>query len=84
MNSIKVLSAHFIKVANCVVISGDSCGAIKTGDILFNKDNEDETYSVKGLSIVKLKDGAGSSIDVQLQTGNYEPNSLIGKILIAR
>jgi hypothetical protein len=47
--------------------------------ILFNKNNEDETYSVKGLSglsIAKLKDGVGTSIDVQLQTGDYEPNSL--------
>lgn len=48
---------------------------------MYNIDNHDETYTVKGVALMKLSDGSGSALDIQLDAGNYNEKDLIGKTL---
>ena len=56
-------------------------GGFKPGDILCNVDNYDETYTVKGVALIKLSNGSGSALDIQLNAGDYSVKDLIGKTL---
>ncbi|WFR56279.1 hypothetical protein QA584_22080 [Anaerocolumna sp. AGMB13025] len=38
-------------------------------------------YTVKGVALMKLSDGSGSALDIQLDAGNYNEKDLIGKTL---
>lgn len=46
-----------------------------------NNDNHNETYTVKGFALIKLSNGSGSALDIQLDTGDYSEKDLIGKTL---
>jgi len=82
MSSIKIQKSFLYKMLNVVIIGGTVTGSFKAGDILCNVDNHTETYTVKGIALMKLSDGSGSAIDIQLNTGNYNERDLIGKTLI--
>ncbi|GKX29621.1 hypothetical protein SH1V18_21010 [Vallitalea longa] len=86
MFSIKVISVYDMRHFNTVVISGEVKGSLKNGDILIDKENPNHEYITKGLVIV---DGGKNTycsnvLNIQLVSGNYLPENLIGKSLINR
>lgn len=82
MKFILVSMAQYIKIANCVVIEGIVEGSFKQGDILTDEDSKEQKFVVKGFTFIKRRGDLKSSIDIQLQPGNYSPESLVGKKLI--
>lgn len=84
MASIKVQTAYHYISGKMVLIDGEIAGNIKKGDTLFNIDNQSEMYQVKGIALMKLKNGVGNGTKIQLEPGNYDAEQLIGKMLIAR
>lgn len=82
MSSIKIQTAFLYKFLNVVIIGGVVSGFFKAGDVLCNVDNYEETYNVKGIALMKLSNGSGSELDIQLVAGDYNESDLIGKTLI--
>jgi hypothetical protein len=82
MSSLKIQTAFLYKLLNVVIVGGTVKGGFRAGDILYNIDNHDETYTVKGVALIKLNDSSGSALDIQLDAGNFNEKDLIGKTLI--
>lgn len=81
MSTIKIKTAFHYRTLKVVIIGGEVSGSLKTGDILYNVENYKESYIVKGTALMKLSQGVGSAIDIQLEEGDYSAQELIGKML---
>ncbi len=81
MSIIKIQTAFLYKGLNIVIVGGEKKGSFKDGDVLYNIDNYEETYVVKGVALMKPSDDSSSSFDIQLYAGDYNEKELIGKTL---
>lgn len=84
MFSIKVNSAFELKNYNIVVIEGQVEGSLENGGILIEKDKPEFEYVTKGVVLVDGKNVKHSAdrLNIQLVSGNYKAEDLVGKTLI--
>lgn len=83
MFSIQVLSAFYLKSLDVVAINGKVKGRLNAGQIIFEEDNKNNKYITKGLILPNTKILKSDIIDIQLETGDYDIENLIGKTLVS-
>lgn len=81
MSTIKIKTAYHYRTLGVVFVGGETTGAFELGDQLYNVDDPSETYYVKGVALMSLKNKSRGSADIQLKEGDYNAQELIGKTL---
>ncbi|MEY8319973.1 hypothetical protein AAK894_02705 [Lachnospiraceae bacterium 46-61] len=81
MSIIKIQTAFLYSSLNIVIVGGEIKGHFQHGDVLYNIDNTNEYYIVKGIALLKPSNGYRCFCDIQLYSGNYIETELIGKTL---